>query len=165
MMLCWFLIRLKAKCEPALLFLLKSQLKKQRLIIGYHIFHRFTDTKDRNLFHTLHMPITFQWASVFDTGDTLEFIFNNHLFLLRYLIFLGQLILVLAEVHDTADRRSAGRGNFNKIKTVFTRPFQGLSYRKNADLFSSRPDQSDRRHSNSCVDADLLLGYIILLSY
>jgi hypothetical protein len=58
------------------------------------------------------------------------------------MVFLAQLILILAIVHDPADRRDRRGGYFDQVVSAFLRLTEGVRRRKNAQLLSLRTDHS-----------------------
>lgn len=66
--------------------------------------------------------------------------------------FLLLFVFVLAEVHDSADRRALVGGDFHEIQSHVSGAVHSLIGRENAELFSGLADHADGRN------ADLLIN-------
>ena len=67
------------------------------------------------------------------------------------MVFLAQLILVLAVIHDAADWRRRRRRDFHQIVSAFLRLLERFRRRKDAELLAFRPDHPDFTDSNLAV--------------
>ena len=91
----------------------------------------------------------------------LDFLDLHHrLVALGFLLFLLLLVLELAEVHDTADRRLRIGGDFHQIKTVFLGHGNGFITAQNTKLFPFGADYPQFTGTNLFVPAHAVLGYI-----
>ncbi|GAB3011297.1 hypothetical protein MBOU_24100 [Mycobacterium bourgelatii] len=69
--------------------------------------------------------------------------------------FLSRLVLVLAVVHDLADRWSGVRRNFDKVEIGIRGNAECVFDTHYAYLLSPWADQTDFRYANALVDAGL----------
>ncbi|BBX22879.1 hypothetical protein MTER_22900 [Mycolicibacter terrae] len=93
---------------------------------------------------------------VVDLGAQLLFLDDGLLLVLaRLALLLGRLVLVLAVVHDLANRRFGGRGYFDKVEIGIRGDAKRIFDAHDAYLLPSRADQTDLRYANALVDADL----------
>ena len=74
----------------------------------------------------------------------------------------GGLILVLAEVHQLAHRRTGVRRHLDQIKIRFPRQTQCVLYADDPDLLAAGADQSDFRYADAVIDA--WIANVVLLS-
>ncbi|BCW44405.1 hypothetical protein StoSoilB5_15890 [Arthrobacter sp. StoSoilB5] len=65
----------------------------------------------------------------------------------------GSLVLVLAEVHQLANRRLSLRGNFNEIEIGFGSKTQGVLDADNSYLFAGRADQPHLGDADTLIDS------------
>jgi hypothetical protein len=65
-------------------------------------------------------------------------------------------VLLLAEVHDFADRGSLGRGDLHEIHIDLAGHAEGLQGSDDADLVVLVVDEADLRHPDSFIDPELL---------
>ncbi|GAB7141612.1 hypothetical protein LRC484719_01970 [Mycobacterium riyadhense] len=84
-------------------------------------------------------------------------LFDNGLLLVPagFARFLRRLILVLAVVHDLADRRSGVWSNFDKVKIGVRGDAECVFDTHDAYLLPPWANQSDLRYANALVDAGL----------
>ena len=101
-----------------------------------------------------------------DLGSQLLFLDDGLLLILaRLACLLSRLVLVLAVVHDLADRRSGVRGYFDKVEIGIRGDAEGVFDAHNAYLLATWSDQADFRDSNALVDAGLSAdgaSYVVL---
>jgi hypothetical protein len=89
--------------------------------------------------------------------DFLQFNFGNFLLGLRRPF--ACLILVLAEIHDPADRRFSVGGNFHQIKSALFRGTQGVVQSQDAQGRALVIDHPDLPSPDGTVDIRFLLSY------
>src|SRR5713101_4276679 len=87
------------------------------------------------------------------------------LMLLGGMGFLAQLILVLAEVHDLADRRLRHGRHFDKIVSHLLRFLERINRRHDAKLLALRTDDAYRRYSDLSIDPQFWNGDSAPLSF
>src|SRR5690606_2934201 len=63
------------------------------------------------------------------------------------------LVLVLAPVHDTADRGASGGGDFDEVQPVLAGTLSGGFDGKDSELFAVGADYSDRGEADLVVDS------------
>src|SRR5690606_36238461 len=68
------------------------------------------------------------------------------------------LILVIAEIHDSAYRRLGGRGDFHQIQSLAPRQLQRLRRRHDAELGSGFVDYAHFTHTDPLVGPDALFA-------
>src|SRR5204863_9770002 len=73
----------------------------------------------------------------------------------RALLFL---VLVLAEVHDPADRRVRGRRDLDQVEALLFRNRQSLRRRHDAELRPGVVDYSDFSHADTFVNANAVVS-------
>ncbi len=93
---------------------------------------------------------------------------DPHAFDLNLLLFLAvlalsflALVLELAEIHDSAYRRSSGRRDLNEIKPLLLRYTERLGRFQNAEILAVRSDDADRRGTDPLIDTVSSLDGII----
>ena len=67
------------------------------------------------------------------------------------MVLFGQLVLVFPVIHDAADGRDRGRGDFHQIISAFLRLLERFGSRKDAELLPFRADDSHFTDSNLAV--------------
>src|SRR5690625_3424848 len=93
---------------------------------------------------------------VVDLGAQLLFLDDGLLLVLARLTrLLCRLVLVLAVVHDLADRRSGVGGHLDKVEIGIRGDAKRIFDAHDAYLLPTRTDQTDLRYANALVDADL----------
>jgi hypothetical protein len=75
----------------------------------------------------------------------------------RFLRLLGRLVLVLAVIHDPADRRVGLGGHLHQVEVGFACDGQGFGQRPNADLLTVRTDQTHLAGAYAVVDPGLVV--------
>jgi hypothetical protein len=91
-----------------------------------------------------------------DLGTELLFLDDGLLLVLARLArLLGRLVLVLAVVHDLADRRPGIWGYFHKVEIGIRGDAEGVFDAHDAYLLATRSDQADFRYADALVDACL----------
>src|SRR5262245_42198890 len=73
------------------------------------------------------------------------------------LLLLRLLVLVLAVIHDPADRREGARRDLDEVEPLLLGESQGVVRRHDAELLFLE-DDPDLRDANAVVDAKALLG-------
>ncbi len=92
---------------------------------------------------------------VIGLGPDLDlFYLDMNLFLLCLLLFLAHLVLVFAEIHDTAYRRRGRGRNLHKIQLTGFRCLKGLADGQYSQLFAIVGNDSYLIGTNSLVDVD-----------
>ena len=93
-----------------------------------------------------------------DLGPELDLLDLDDLLVLPGLAgLLLLLVLVLPEVHDPADRRHGGRGDFHQVQTLPTRNRQRLRRRHDAELLAGVVDHPDFTDPDAFVGANAVI--------
>ena len=93
-------------------------------------------------------------------GPQLDFLHLDHRLLLpRILLPAGLEVLVLAEVHDPADRRHRLARHFHQVHVPLPRQIEGLGDGEDPQLLAIGAHHPDFPHANPLVDANILRRY------
>ena len=85
----------------------------------------------------------------------LDFLDLDHLLVaLRFAGPLLLLVLILAVVHDPADRRHGGRRDFDQVEAFLSGKDESLGRRHDAELLPRVVDYADFTDSNPLIDAE-----------
>jgi len=76
------------------------------------------------------------------------------LMLLGFLFLLGDFVAVFAEIHEPADGRHGGRGDFDEIHAVLAREIHRIGQRQDAKLVAVHSDDADFAGADFAVDPD-----------
>ena len=80
------------------------------------------------------------------------------LVLFGFLFLLGLFVAEFAEVHEPADRRHGGGGDFHEIHAVLARQGQRLVEGNDAELFAIHSDDPDFAGADFAIDPDKRIG-------
>src|SRR5690606_33447262 len=113
-----------------------------------------------------HVPLLGLATGRVDLRSQLLFLDDGLLLVLARLArLLGRLVLVLAVVHDLADRRPGVGGDFDKVEIGFRGDAESVFDAHDSNLLTSRSDQTDFGYANALVDAGLSAdgaSYVVL---
>ena len=76
------------------------------------------------------------------------------LVLLGFLFLLGHFVAEFAEIHQPADRRHGGRGDFDQIHAMLARQIDRVGERQDAELVAVHSDDADFAGADFAVDPD-----------
>ena len=89
-----------------------------------------------------------------DLGTELDFLDEDDLLVLLGLpVPLLLLVLVLAEVHDAADRRHGSRGDLDQVESLLLGDGQRCRWRHDAQLLPVLVDHADFTDADAFVDS------------